>query len=347
MSRKTPAVFRHVDPKLKVFLPPSSGGKDKPQKPPFDLSTLDGCRAFIGQIEAATNAIEPSVDTRGTETERVQVPKRPWSVFVTRPAKGAPSLGYALVFIHGGGMGMLSAEDNGLAQIRVDLASKGFTVAAVEFRNSAGKLGPYPFPAGLADCVEAVKWAVANKKSFLSSEKLVLMGVSGGANLCLSSLVKLNREKKLKGIDGFYCLCPMISNLYEDSDREERERLGLRSVSECMTDFVSDFGHALSKAYDPDGTHKKDALAWPLWASPEDLHGLPPCVIQVNEVDTLRDDGVVMYRKLMHAGVDARAKVILGTPHGGELMTRDLNRAMYECAMDDVVSFARGLQIRS
>jgi acetyl esterase/lipase len=46
----------------------------------------------------------------------------------------------------------------------------------------------------------------------------------------------------------------------------------------------------------------KNPLAWPYWASQEELKGLPPHVISVNELDPLFDEGISYYRKLLHAG---------------------------------------------
>jgi len=40
----------------------------------------------------------------------------------------------------------------------------------------------------------------------------------------------------------------------------------------------------------------------------------------VNECDPLRDEGVEFYRLLLRAGVSARGRVVLGTPHGAELI---------------------------
>jgi acetyl esterase/lipase len=46
----------------------------------------------------------------------------------------------------------------------------------------------------------------------------------------------------------------------------------------------------------------RDPLAWPLFATDDDLRGLPRTVISVNECDPLCDEGVAMYRKLLAAG---------------------------------------------
>ena len=60
---------------------------------------------------------------------------------------------------------------------------------------------------------------------------------------------------------------------------------------------------------------------WPGPASPpvDDVTGLPPTVISVNECDPLRDEGIDFYRLLLQAGVAARCRQVMGTIHGTEI----------------------------
>ena len=53
-----------------------------------------------------------------------------------------------IVHTHGGGMAFLTAEDVPYRRWRDELARIGLVVVGVEFRNSAGRLGCHPFPAG-------------------------------------------------------------------------------------------------------------------------------------------------------------------------------------------------------
>merc|ERR1719238_2567179 len=79
---------------------------------------------------------------------------------------------------------------------------------------------------------------------------------------------------------------------------------------------TSGFGKSMVDLYTPPGSpQREDCVAWPLKAKEEDLKGLPPHVISVNELDALRDEGLEYYRKLRKAGVTARAIVSVGTDH--------------------------------
>ena len=76
---------------------------------------------------------------------------------------------------------------------------------------------------------------------------------------------------------------------------------------------------SMVKAYDPEGLNQLNPLAWPYHAKETDLKGLPPHVISVNELDPLRDEGLVYYRNLLAAGVPASARTVYGTPHAGDM----------------------------
>lgn len=65
--------------------------------------------------------------------------------------------------IHGGGMGVMSTNNEYYNAIRTLIAKKGIVAIGVEFRNSTGNLGPHPFPAGLNDCLSGLKWVYENK----------------------------------------------------------------------------------------------------------------------------------------------------------------------------------------
>lgn len=56
-------------------------------------------------------------------------------------------------------------------------------------------------------------------------------------------------------------------------------------------------------------------LASPLRATPEQLQGLPPTLIQTAELDVLRDEGEAFGRKLDEAGVDVTVTRYNGLIH--------------------------------
>ena len=78
-------------------------------------------------------------------------------------------------------------------------------------------------------------------------------------------------------------------------------------------------------------------------ASVEDLAGLPPHAISVNELDPLRDEGLLYARKLLAAGVPTLSRTINGTNHGGDTELLAAMPDVYYASIRDVHGFAASL----
>jgi acetyl esterase/lipase len=207
----------------------------------------------------------------------------------------------------------------------------------VEFRNSSGKLGPYPYPAGLNDCAAATRWVAANQGD-LGVTHLIVSGESGGGNLTLTVAHKAKREGWLDEIAGFYAQCPYISNRWLEQCED------LPSLQECDGYFIDCPGLAvMGSLYDPTGEHARDATAFAGMASDEELAGMPPHVISVNELDPLRDEGLQYYRRLVRAGVPAVGRMVAGTCHGGDLLFSGAMPEVFAASMREVSGFAKSL----
>jgi len=243
----------------------------------------------------------------------------------------------AIVHTHGGGMAIMQASDVQYTRWRDELASTGLVVIGVEFRNAAGKLGPHPFPAGLNDCFSGLTWVHENRDN-LGISKIVISGESGGGNLALATTLKAKGEGTLDMVDGVYAQCPYISGVYADKDPS------LPSLYENDGYFLAcQMMGAMVRMYSPDSSADTDPLAWPLNASAEDLQGLPPHVVSVNELDPLRDEGLAYFRKLLGAGVTASSRTVNGTVHAGDCIFRDVMPEVYLGTINDINSFAHSL----
>ena len=218
-------------------------------------------------------------------------------------------------YIHGGGMASMSSfYGNYRAWGRI-VASNGVAVVLVEFRNSVApsevpEVAPYP--AGLNDCVSGLKWVVENASKFgVDPTRVVVSGESGGGNLTLALGLQLKRDGELDIVKGLYALCPYIAGRWPD-DRfpSSVENNGI------FLDLHNNLGRV---SYGIDAYDAEDPLAWPGFATTDDVAGFPPTVISVNECDPLRDEGIAFYRLLLAAGVPARGRTVLGTMHGAEL----------------------------
>ncbi len=218
-------------------------------------------------------------------------------------------------YIHGGGMMTMSAFDGMYRAWGRIIAAQGLAVAMVDFRNcltpsSAPEVAP--FPAGLNDCVSGVRWVSENADSLgIDAERIVVAGESGGGNLTLATGMKLKRDGDLGLIGGLFAMCPYIAGEWpQDRFPSSTENNGL------LLDLHNNRG---AMAYGIEALEEQNPLAWPIFASKEDLEGLVPTVISVNECDPLLDEGVAFYRMLLDAGVSARCRQVMGTIHGTEI----------------------------
>lgn len=246
-----------------------------------------------------------------------------------------------VVYLHGGGMTILSAFNKVHLRWCEDLAKRGMVVVAVDFRTAYSPDGPRPFPTGLEDCSAAVQWVDA-RRAELGISKVVVMGESGGANLALATALKADQDGAAGLIDGVYATVPYISGMYAwDAERLARELPSLVDLDGYL--ITRGLNALLTKVYDPTGENSENPLCWPYFATTEELRGLPPHVISVNELDPLRDEGTAYLRKLQEAGVSTVGRMNLGLIHAAELIFRQALSRDYFATVDDIHAFASRL----
>lgn len=242
-----------------------------------------------------------------------------------------------VVYLHGGGMQTMSAFNGMYKAWGRIIAAAGVCVVMPDFRNALRPSSApevLPFPAGLNDCVSAVKWVHANAAALnIDPGRVVVAGESGGGNLTLATGLKLLKDGDIGLIQGLYAFCPYIAGKWPHPDNPSSvENNGI------LLELHNNRG---AMAYGIGELEAKNPLAWPGFATEADVTGLPPVVISVNECDPLRDEGVGFYRLLLRAGQPARCRQIMGTTHGAEIFSIACPEISRDGAAD-LARFARG-----
>lgn len=279
---------------------------------PAARAAAAGREAMFAAID--TEAVAPSAGlTVRTETFVSQPDGNEIKVQFIRPDTDETLA--CVYYIHGGGMQSMSCFNGMYRAWGRIIAARGVAVAMVDFRNcvepsSAPQVAP--FPAGLNDCVSGLKWVHAQAGALnIDPARIVVAGESGGGNLAIATTLSLRKSGELGLVKGLYALCPYIagawpSPAYPSSTDNNGILLELHNNRGAMA-----YGIAAFEARNP--------LAWPSFATAEDVAGFPPTVISVNECDPLRDEGIAFYRLLLNNGVAARCRQVMGTVHGTEI----------------------------
>lgn len=275
-------------------------------------AAMAGMQAFMALCD--TEEIAPSTGLTIDTHEFTSSPDgNTIKIQLIRPDSNEPMP--CVYYIHGGGMQMMSCFDGMYRAWGRIIANEGVAVAMVDFRNclqpsSAPEVAP--FPAGLNDCVSGITWLRENAERLgLDPNRIVVAGESGGGNLTLATGLKLKQDGKLGSIRGLYALCPYIAGEWPQARfPSSTENNGI------LLDLHNNNG---AMAYGIEQLEKQNPLAWPSFATEDDVQGFPPTVISVNECDPLRDEGIEFYRLLLRAGVPARCRQVMGTIHGTEI----------------------------
>jgi acetyl esterase len=333
-----------ADPRMIAAMEPFALAAPPAEAPVDSDSPIEALLEYVAAaeegFEALFGALTDGLPEIAGVTRSVEVVKgvdgNDVTLYIHRPADESATCP-GVLHLHGGGMVLLEAAGASYARLRDELAATGLVVVGVEFRNGGGKHGPHPFPAGLNDCASALRWIIDNR-SGLGISKLIVSGESGGGNLSLATTLKARHDGLLEHIDGVYAMCPYISNAWAAPPPE------LTSLRENDEYFLScRMLGGLARVYDPAGEHATDPLAWPYHATVEDLAGLPPHVISVNQLDPLRDEGLAYYRKLVDAGVSAVSRTVNGTCHAGDLIFHVAMPDVFAATIRDIKGFADSL----
>ena len=206
-------------------------------------------------------------------------------------------------------MGDLSDEEQNCRLFARDL---GAVSVNVEYR-----LAPeHPFPAGVNDCYDVIKWIAATAPSSIipgdPRQGFIVGGASAGGNLS-AVLCQIARDEGLSPpLTGQYLCVPALLSFNVVPERWKKD---YRSRVESTQDPVLKFNNHTAETLH---TELKPDEASPLF-SPllhPNLRGLPPAFFQVCGLDPLRDEALLYERVLREEnGVNTRINIYDGFGH--------------------------------
>ena len=343
---------QRIDPRIKSFLTEHARiyGAVPARENPGDVTSRDQVIERSNSEEAATSRREWEAFLDQCDTEEI-APSAGLGV-TTREVASEPDGNIiniqfirpdgedakpCVYYIHGGGMHHSSCYDGNYKAWGRIIAGQGVAVAMVDFRNavlpsSVPEIAP--FPAGLNDCVAGLKWIAANAAELgIDASRIIVAGESGGGNLTLATGLKLLRDGDTGLVQGLYALCPYIAGRWPlEANPSSIENNGF------LIDLHNNGG---AMGYGIEELEARNPLAWPGFATIEDVRGLPEIVISVNECDPLRDEGINFYRLLLAAGVPAQCRQVMGTIHATEIFPIAAPEVSRETARS-IADFCRG-----
>ncbi|HMK18060.1 MAG TPA: alpha/beta hydrolase [Chitinophagaceae bacterium] len=242
----------------------------------------------------------PAISFPATDVTRIKVTKDSIPVSVLNPIheKGLP----IIVYYHGGGF--IEPLDAGWEYMAwKDAKTFHAIVFAIDYRVAP----EHKFPTGFNDSYNSFKWIIEHGKEFGGDpDRIIIMGISAGANLTAAVSLKAKQEGIAQKIKLQVMNCPVVdnpahANLYPSMQQNANGYM----LTQAGVLFALE-------TYADEKDHNNPAYA-PILA--KNLSGLPPAVVITAEFDPLRDQGIAYADRLRKAGVKVWAQCFGGEIH--------------------------------
>ncbi|MDD3224782.1 MAG: alpha/beta hydrolase [Clostridium sp.] len=216
-----------------------------------------------------------------------------------------------LIFFHGGGFigGTVGVVENPCKAI-ADKANA--VVISVDYR-----LAPEnPFPKGLNDCFDVVKYAYNNSEQLkIDKDKICVSGDSAGGNLsAVCSLRDRNEKTNMIKYQALIYPVVILTNKKGKEYEWDISQYNIKDNNELITSKVTELSDTLmiEELYAMNESLENTYMS-PLLEN--DFCNLPKTLVITAEYDFLRIQGEVYVKKLINAGVDARNIRYKGMDH--------------------------------
>lgn len=282
MTTINPAQNPKVEHRIREFLKALNSGGGKP----IETLTPAEARKVLVDAQASVRLDLPPCDV---EAKLIVQDGLRVSLTIVRPAGSKATLP-AFLFVHGGGW-VLGDFPTHERFVRDLVSDSGFTAVFVNYTPSPEA----HYPTAINEIYAATKWVAKHGAEInVDATRLAIVGNSVGGDMTAAVALMANHrgEPELK------CqimLWPVTDANFETASYQEYAD-GYFLSRAMMIWFW--------EAYVPDHAQRREIYASPLQATPEQLKGLPPTLIQVAGNDVLREEGLAYARKLDAVGVD-------------------------------------------
>lgn len=228
------------------------------------------------------------------ERMKISMPDRDIDVlFYPAAEAGAP----LILGFHGGGF-LFGGNAMNDSLWKENGETLGAAVASVEYRKSPD----YQYMAAIEDAYDALVYFHDNADEYgIDPGRISVIGFSAGANLA-TALCLYAKEKGGPAIEKQILLYPFLDT---DTDPDSKGRGSL----EGPIMYIFNELHCR-----PEETRLP--LVSPVFATKEELTGMPPAVIGYAENDNLRAEGLKYAAMLREAGTEVWDETYAGMPHG-------------------------------
>lgn len=291
VSAGSVAAQPQADQRIQAFLDALNGSGGKP------IEQLSPQAARQVLIDAQKGATLPAADV----TEKtIQVNGKSIHLNIVKP-KGVTATLPVFMFFHGGGW-ILGDFQTHERLVRDLVVGSGAAAVFVNYTPSPEA----HFPVAINEAYAATRWVAEHGKEIgVDGSRLALAGNSVGGNM-VAAVALQAKQQKTPAIRYQVMLWPVTDANFDNASYNQFENGYF--LSRNMMKWFWD-------AYTTKESDRNNILASPLRATPEQLKGLAPTLIQTAELDVLRDEGEAFGRKLDAAGVDVTVTRYNGLIH--------------------------------
>jgi acetyl esterase/lipase len=233
----------------------------------------------------------------------------------------------AILYMHGGGwvLGNAHTHDRLVRELAV---GTGAAVVFVEYDRSPEAHYPVAIEQGYATARWIVREGAANG---LDPERIAVVGdsVGGGMTAALALMANERGDVRFMQQSMYY----PVTDAAMDTGSYEQFAEGYFLAARGMAWFWD--------AYLPDLDRRSEPYASPLRASDEQLAGLPPAFVIVDEADVLRDEGEAYAGRLRAAGVEVTTVRYDGITHDFMMLNPLSNTHATRAAVAQAISILR------